>query len=127
MNNIPTVLIVEDEHTLREALHDKLKREGCIVFEARDGKEGLAIALKEHPSLILLDIVMPVMDGIAMLKALREDPRGKDIPVIMLTNLNGDDKVAEAVDLGSYEYFVKADHSLEDIIMSVKNKFSNNA
>lgn len=122
MNAKPKVLVVEDDHALREALLEKLSREECEVHAAVNGQEGLDIALREHPDLILLDIVMPVMDGVSMLRALREDNWGKNAPVVMLTNLNENDKVAQTLELGSYEYFVKSDHSIADIVTSIKEK-----
>ena len=86
------ILVVEDEISLRKALADKFRREGFAVLEAKDGEEGLAVALKEQPHIILLDIVLPKMDGMTMLKKLRqENAWGKSVPVILLTNLSADD------------------------------------
>ena len=115
-----TILIVDDEISLREALRDKLEYEGFIALEAKNGEEGLAIALKSHPDLILLDIVMPVMDGISMLKKLRDDSWGKNSKVLMLTNLDGDGKVADAVIWGTHDYLVKSDWKLEDVVIKIR-------
>lgn len=118
------ILIVEDEQDIREALVDKFSREGFAVFEARNGEEGLARAFTEHPDLILLDIVMPVMDGITALNKLREDEWGKHVPVILLTNLNDDEKVANAMEKGAFGYLVKSDWKIEDVVTKVKARLA---
>ncbi len=116
------ILIVEDERPLREVLCDKFEANGFKAFKAKDGKEGLAVALKEHPDIILLDIIMPKMDGMTVLKKLREDKRGKDIPVILLTNLADDQKVAEATEEGVYGYLVKSDWKIADVVKMVEER-----
>ncbi len=116
--------IVEDEVSLKKVLHDKFEEEGFSVLDAKNGEEGLGLALQEKPDLILLDLMMPKVDGIEMLKGLRNDPRGKDIPVIMLTNVGDVDHISEAIEYGSYDYLIKTDHTLEDIVRRVKEKLS---
>src|SRR3989344_8083810 len=98
------LLITEDEPALRYVLRDKLSNIGFKVFEAADGEEGLAVALKERPDLILLDLLMPKMDGISMLKKLREDEWGKKVKVLVLTNLEDTNKISEAIEHGAEEY-----------------------
>ena len=120
--NIKTILIAEDEQNMRQTLVDAFRREGFNVLEAKNGKEGLDKALGEHPDLILLDIVMPEMDGMTMLKKLREDERGRDIPIIMLTNFSDVEKVTNALESGVYEYLVKSDWKIEDVVLRVKEK-----
>lgn len=120
--NKKTILIVEDEVSLRNVLYDKLSIEGFVVFEAKNGEEGLAVALREHPNVILLDIIMPVMDGITMLYELRKDPWGKDAKVILLTNLSEAERVSQSQRQGVYDYLVKSDWKLEDIVKKVKEK-----
>ncbi len=119
-----TILVIEDEVSLLNALCDKLMREDFTMFMAKNGKEGLQIALREHPDLILLDIVMPVMDGMAVLKKLREDEWGKNVRVIILTNLSDTAKIAESMDGGAYEYFVKTDWKLEKIVEKIKERLA---
>ena len=80
----------------------------------------LAIALKEQPDVILLDIIMPKMDGITMLKKLREDAWGKEAKVILLTNLSSNEKLAEVTAQGSHEYLVKTDWKIEDVVTKVR-------
>lgn len=118
------ILIVEDEEDLRQALFDELAREKYDVSVAPNGKEGLALALRLHPDLILLDIIMPEMDGMTMLKQLRTDEWGKTAQVVMLTNLNATDKILQQVieDEPSY-YLVKSDWKITDIVNKVKEEF----
>lgn len=116
------VLVVEDEAPLKKALNKKLTRAGFLVFEAGNGEEGLEVALREHPDLILLDVMMPVMSGMAMFKQLREDAWGKNAKVIMLTNLNDAENVAAAMGQGSYDYLIKSDWKIDDIVERVKEK-----
>jgi len=117
-----SILVVEDEAPLRHALADKLTRAGFTVHEATDGEKGLAAALAERPKLILLDIVMPNVDGLTMLKQLRQDGWGKGVKVILLTNVGDMEKVSQAVDLGSYDYLVKTDWKIEDVVAKVKER-----
>jgi len=114
------VLIVEDESSLMLVLHDRLQDEGFQVLKAEDGKEALALTLQEHPDLILLDLLMPVMDGVSMLKALREDAWGKTAHVIVLTNLGETEKREEVTALGVKDFLVKVDWKVEDVIQKIK-------
>ena len=91
-------------------------------MEAKDGKEGLNAALNTHPDLILLDIVLPEMDGLAVLRELRKDQWGKDAKVIFLTNYPFEEKVGEALNLGVTEYIIKANWKMSDIVGKVKEK-----
>jgi CheY-like chemotaxis protein len=118
-----TVLIVDDEIPTLMALHDKFSLEGFDILEAKDGQEGLHVATEKHPDLILLDIIMPIMDGITMLKELRDSGEwGKNANVIILSNLNDEEKVSEAMAHGTYEYLVKADWDIEDVVKKAKEK-----
>ena len=116
------VLVVEDEGPLRELLVAEIKREGIGALGAKDGEEGLSVALKEHPDLLLVDIIMPRKDGLEMVKALRADSWGKDAAVVLLTNLNDSEKIAQAIEYGAREYLVKADWKIEAVIQMVKDK-----
>lgn len=116
------VLIVEDEKPLLAALTASFDHTEIKVLTALDGDEGLKMALREHPQLILLDLVMPKMDGIAMLKKLRADKWGKDVKVIILTNLDDQKKVAEAVQHGVFDYFIKINWNIKDIIKKVQSE-----
>ena len=118
------VLIVEDEKILREALAIKFKDEGFEVLEAGNGEIGLELALKSSPDIILLDIVMPVMDGLTMLKKLQDDEVGKYLKVLILTNLSDGNKIADAIDDGSRGYLIKTDWSLDEIVEKVRGLVS---
>ena len=116
------VEIVEDEASLSNVLTDKFEREHFEVLKAKNGEEGLSIALREHPDIILVDLIMPVMDGITMLKKLRQDTWGKSANAIILTNASDTEKVMEAMENEVFEYHVKSDTHLEDIVARVKEK-----
>lgn len=117
-----TVLIVEDEHSLLKVLGDKLTHAGFAVLAATNGEEGLHMALAHHPDILLLDILMPKMDGLQLLAELRKDTWGREVPVILLTNSRDLESVAQATSHGAYDYFVKSDMKLEDVVAKVKEK-----
>ena len=122
-NQAKKILVVDDEAATRKALADKLTQAGFTILEATDGEAGLASALTEHPDLILLDIVMPKMDGMNVLKKLREDAWGKQVPVILLTVLNPDDNMIK--DVSAHEpsyYLIKTDWRLDDVVAKVKER-----
>ncbi len=116
------ILIIEDEQSLLNALVSKFEKEDFAVISARDGEDGLEKALTEHPDLVLLDIIMPKMDGITTLERIRRDNWGKKVPVIMLTNLSDEKKVEEAIELGSRDYLVKSDWNINDVVKKVRSK-----
>lgn len=118
---------VEDDTALRNVLHDKFNREGFSVLEAKNGEEGLATALREHPDIILLDIVLPKMDGLTMMKKLRAaNEWGKHVPIILLTNLNADDeKINQAItDNEPAYYLVKSNWSVEDLVEKIRERLA---
>jgi len=119
---VKKVLIVEDEPSVSRILIDELVREGFWVFEARNGEEGLGIALIEHPDLILLDILMPKKDGLRMLNELRKDSWGKNVPVIILSNLSDPPRVSEALKNGVCDFLVKSECRLESVLDKIKSK-----
>ncbi len=114
------ILIAEDEEPMLKALVETFQNEKFDVFSAKDGEEGLKIALKKHPDIVLIDILMPKMDGMTMLEKMREDEWGKNVPVIILTNLSDMEKIADAVEDGMCEYLIKTDWSLDDVVKKVK-------
>ncbi|OGM30178.1 hypothetical protein A2801_00330 [Candidatus Woesebacteria bacterium RIFCSPHIGHO2_01_FULL_41_10] len=119
------ILVVEDELAYLKLLHDQLTAKGYEVLEAKNGKAGLEMAKNEKPDLILLDIRMPIMDGMTMLGLLRQDENGKNTKVIMLTNLEPDDKIVGKVvkDQPMY-YFVKSNTKLEDLTEKIHDVLS---
>lgn len=116
------VLVIEDEEPLQMVLKDVLTTEGYEVSLAKNGLEGLEMALYQHPDIILLDILMPKMDGLEMLKNLRADEWGKKVPVIVLTNLSDNQDIAKAVEEDVFEYFVKSDIKIDEVIERIKEK-----
>ncbi len=101
------ILSVDDSKTIRMIVARAFRAYDCLICEACNGEEGLAAAAREKPDLILLDITMPVMDGVTMLTKLKEDPELKAIPVIMLTAESGRENVLHIAKLGIRDYLVK--------------------
>ncbi len=101
------ILSVDDSLTIRKIVRKALNPYDCDLIEAQNGSEGLAVAIKEKPDLIVLDITMPVMNGFEMLEKLREEKDLKDIPVIMLTAESGREAVTKIVMMGVHDYVVK--------------------
>lgn len=115
-----TILIVEDEPTLQKALSVALEREGYEIKSALEGELGLNLAKEVKPNLILLDLILPKMDGFEILEALKKDEATKEIPVIILTNLESSQDIEKALVLGAKTYLVKANYDLKDVIQKVK-------
>jgi DNA-binding response OmpR family regulator len=122
--NKKKVLIVEDEAILLQAMMDAFGAEGFTALGATDGQQGLMVAREQRPDIILLDIIMPKMGGIAMLKELRSDPWGEAVPVIILTNLSDYKSVADALDEGVHNFLVKSDWEISNVIAAVKKKLN---
>lgn len=101
------ILSIDDSKTVRMIIQRAFRPYDCTICEAANGEEGLAVAAREMPDLIILDITMPIMDGVAMLTALKQSPELKEIPVIMLTAEHGRENVANIVSLGVRDYLVK--------------------
>ena len=115
-----TVLVVEDDKYLREVLVEKLAKEGFAVIEAMDGKEGLEMTAKKKPDLVVLDIILPVMNGFDYLEARAKDAGAKGIPVIILSNLGQKEDIERGMKLGAKDYMVKAHFTPNDLIAKVK-------
>lgn len=114
------ILAVEDDKYLASIYQMKLKNQGYNVELATNGEEGLGKAKTFQPDLILLDLMMPVMDGYAMLNELKKDPKLKDIKVIILTNLGQEGDIQQAVDHGVLDYVVKTDTATTEIIDKIE-------
>ena len=110
-----TVLIVEDDPLLMRIYSDVFGLEGCAVIPASNGEEGLLLAYEKNPHLILLDIMMPKMNGLELLEKLKADPATKDIPVIMFTNLSGQNDAKTALAKGALQYVVKSEHEPQEV------------
>lgn len=114
------ILIVEDEPDIREAMAEAVEQAGFLVSIAENGQIGFEKATQEKPDLILLDIVMPVMDGHETLKKLRNDPWGKTAKVIMLTSMDDVQNIGSAHENKITDYIIKAHSSLEEIVKKIK-------
>ena len=114
------VVLVEDEKMLADMYATKFAMEGFVTSKANDGAAGLALAKEVKPDIILLDVIMPKLDGFAVLKMLKEDDAVKDIPVILLTNLGQDEDIKKGKQLGAADYFVKANHTPAEVVMKIR-------
>lgn len=114
------ILFIEDEEALQRALSDTLIGAGYEVLQAIDGDAGLEIARKSLPDIILLDLILPKKNGFEVLQELKSDPATKDIPVIVLTNLEGSEDVDRVIEGGAAMYLVKANYSVQDIVEKVR-------
>jgi len=116
------ILIVEDERPIRDVLVDALRGIGVQVAEAKDGQEGLVKAEEMKPDLILLDVLMPRMDGRAMLSELQKKDAIANTPVIFLTNLSEIQTISEVISEQVPEYIIKSDWSIEEVIEKIKSQ-----
>lgn len=114
------IVFVEDETTLQKMLAVALKEAGYDVITAADGEAGLAAVRSEKPDLVLLDLILPKMDGFTVLGEIKKDSVTAHIPVIVLTNLESAEDVGKVVALGATTYLVKANYDLPDIVAKVK-------
>ena len=126
--SIYKILIVDDEDMMREILTTRLSREPVFkISTAVNGKEGLYSALSDTPDLIILDVQMPVMDGITMMKELRKDPRGQAIPIIFLTNYDTNEDTLGHVSEGKPAYYlIKANINLDEVVKKIKESLKIN-
>lgn len=116
---LKTVLLIEDDLFIREVYEHHLENAGFGVIGAGDGAEGLKLAMEKHPDIILLDIMLPKIHGIEVLRKLKADVDTKSIPVVMLTNLAQENVVEETIKIGAAGYLIKmriAPHEIVDYI-----------
>ena len=123
----PRVLVVEDDRFLRKAAEAMLRKQGFDVRSAADGEEGLAAARGAAPDLILLDLIMPKMQGFAVLEALKADPATAGVPVIIMSNLGQDSDVARAMAAGATAYFIKSNTALSTLAEQVHRVLADRA
>jgi CheY-like chemotaxis protein len=114
------ILVGEDDKFLSNVYKTKLAKEGFQVEHGMDGKEVLRLALEKKPDLILLDLIMPVMDGFETLAGLKANPETKDIKVVILSNLSQEEDMKKVMALGAVEYVVKANVSFKEVIECAK-------
>ena len=120
IENMKTILFIEDESAIHKTFSDALEKEEFTIISALDGEIGLRLAKEKRPDLVLLDLVLPKMDGFEVLKALKADEATKDIPVIVLTNLEQMEDIQKAIDLGARTYLVKSNYDLQEVVDMVK-------
>lgn len=118
---MPKVLLVEDDSNLREIYGAPLEAEGYEVVSASDGEEGLAVAVRERPDLIVSDVMMPKISGFDMLDILRSTPETKDVKIIVMTALSQDEDRKRGEELGADRYVVKSQVTLDDFVGIVKD------
>ncbi len=117
-----TILVAEDEQAMLKTLSKKIENAGYNVLEATDGEEAISLAMEHQPNLVLLDILMPKVDGLSAAKKIREDERwGKYVSIILLTNLSDSASMEEAAKM-NVDFLVKIDWRLDDIITLINNK-----
>lgn len=113
------ILLVEDDFSLRDIYSARIQADNHTVVTASDGEEALAVAMREHPDLIILDVMMPKISGFDVLDILRSTPETKTTKVIMMTALGQDSDRERGEALGVNKYLVKSQVTLEDVIVSV--------
>jgi len=118
------VLFVDDDDPLRNAMATMAQKAGYGVFHATNGQDGITTALTEHPDIIVLDILMPRMDGREALRELRSRKETMNIPVILLTGVTDLAYVAETTTYDHVDYLIKTDVSLSDIIKKIRERLS---
>jgi len=116
-----TILVIEDDKFLRELISRKLTGEGFDVLEAVDGEEGIKKIKEGKPDLVLLDLILPSIDGFEVLTRVRDDPEVSSIPVIILSNLGQREEVEKGLKLGAIDYLIKAHFTPGEIIEKIKN------
>ena len=118
------ILIAEDDKFISEVYLTKLDSEGFQVVLAEDGKEAAEKIKKEKPSLVLLDILMPGMSGLDVLKKIKQDEELKNIPVIVLTNASEKEYASEALDLGADDYLIKSSFTPDEVVAKIKKNLA---
>lgn len=120
----PLILLAEDEKTLAKMYQTKFAMEGFEVLYAADGNEALKILETKTPDIILLDIIMPNLDGFSFLKRIKDQERLTKIPVILLTNLGQENDVKKGLELGAQDYLIKAHFTPQEVADKVKEEIA---
>ena len=118
------ILIVDDEPNIVQTLRDRLEMNDFVVVTACNGKEGLDTAIQEQPDVVLLDVIMPVMDGLEMLEALRKEPACENVSVVMLTARSQTQDIARANACGIEDYIVKP-FDLSELLEKIESIIEN--
>lgn len=120
------ILIIEDEKSVADILTKKIQSSGMGVTSASNGEDGLNMAIQSHPDLIILDLILPKLDGMSVLKSLREDDWGKTVPVVILSNLGTGDEMHRAGELGVSQFLIKTDFRLDDVVTKIQEELQKN-
>lgn len=120
------ILVAEDDKLISNSLCEALKTNGFDATPAYDGEEAVAKAKEVKPDIMLLDIMMPKLDGISVLWELKANPETAKIPVIVLTNIGDVETISKIIEAGAVDYLLKSDQSVDDIIQKVKDVLSRN-
>jgi DNA-binding response OmpR family regulator len=122
----PKILIIEDDRFLSSILKTRLEKDGLNVLQAYDGDEGIEMVRKEHPSLVLLDLIMPKVSGFEVMEKIASDPELSSTPVMIASNLGQDSDIQKARNLGAIDYYVKVRTSIDELAQIVKNLVEKN-
>lgn len=114
------ILVVEDDKFLRELISQKLAREGYTVIEAVDGEKGIESIKENVPDMVLLDLILPGIDGFEVLAKMKSDPNLANIPVIILSNLGQQDDIEKGMEMGANDYLIKAHFTPGEIIEKIQ-------
>lgn len=126
MNQVKkSVLLVEDEIALQEAVKLKLEKRGLEVWPTATGEEALTLLSQKKPTLVWLDILLPTMNGLELLRKFRENPSLKDLPVIVVSVSAGPEKIKQAFSLNVIDYLIKSDFTIDQIIQKVEDIIKN--
>lgn len=114
------ILVIEDDKFLRKVINKKLSREKYQVIEAVDGEQGLRAVKEKKPDLVLLDLVLPGVDGFEVLARMKKNPGLAKIPVIILSNLGGRDEIKKGLEMGAKDYLIKAHFNPGEIVLRIE-------
>lgn len=115
------ILVVEDDKFLNDLLVKKLLREGFNVKSSFDSIGAFSILTEEKPNIILLDLILPVVDGFEILEIIKSDINTSSIPVLILSNHGQEEDIARVMSLGAHDFLVKVNFTLDEIILKVKD------
>lgn len=115
------ILIVEDETALLYALQSQLSADGFVTFAADDGQKALDILANERPDLIVLDLILPQIDGWSLIKKIKSDRAVADTPIVIISNLSDDESRTRCLNLGARDYLAKIDYRIDELVAKIKS------
>jgi len=121
MEGAKNIMVIEDDRFLSSLVKTRLEKEGFVVIQAFDGEEAINLLRKEPPDLIVMDLVMPKVNGFEVLQSISIAPQLEKVPVVILSNLAQDSDIEKARQLGAKEYFVKVKISIDDLVQRIKD------